>query len=152
MDHVVCLDSEINELEDLLSGIKTMIIRGADRRRLPYGSVKEGDILYFISNRERGKIDARGVVSSVFCSDNLSEEESFEVIIRNQDKLQLPDKEFEKLAGKRCLTLISLNDIKEVEPFQIDKKDFQGPDDWFPIGKIDKIISRSFNITGTHSF
>ena len=120
MDHIVYLDAEAKELENLVKGNKSMIIRGAEGRKLPYGRVKEGDILYLINNNGESKIKARGVVSSVFNSDKLSVEESFETIIRHQDKLQLPDKQFEKLAGKRFLVLIGLKDVKEVESFRID--------------------------------
>ena len=50
MDHVVYLDAKANELEKLSDGSKTMIIRGATGRKLPYGRDNEGDILYFINN------------------------------------------------------------------------------------------------------
>jgi hypothetical protein len=111
MDHVVCFDAGAGELENLVNGNKSMIIRGSDIIDLPYGSVNEGDILYFISS----------VVSYVYNSEKLSVEESFETIIRNQDKLQLPDKQFEKLAGKKYLVLVGINDIEEIEPFRIER-------------------------------
>lgn len=142
MDHVVFLDSKSNELENLIKGNKSMIIRGATGRKLPHGRVNKGDILYFIRNNGEGEVKARGVVSSVFNSDKLSVEESFETIIRHQDKLQLPDKQFTKLAGKRYLVLIGLNDIKELEPFHIDKSKYANMDDWLPVGKIE-IVSLS---------
>jgi hypothetical protein len=117
-----------------------MIIRGAAGRKLPHGSVNEGDILYFINNNGEGIVKARGVVSSVYNSDKLSFEESFETIIRNQDKLQLPDKQFEKWAGKRYLVLIGLDDIQEVKPFRIDKRNFTNMDDWLPVGRIEMAV------------
>jgi hypothetical protein len=140
MDHVVYLDAKAKELENLVKGNKSMIIRGATGRKLPHGRVNEGDILYFINNNGEGIVKARGVVSSVFNSDKLSFEESFETIIRNQDKLQLPDKQFEKWAGKRYLVLIGIDDIQEVEPFRIDKRNFTNMDDWLPVGRIEMAV------------
>jgi hypothetical protein len=140
MDHIVYLDWRTRELENLVSGNKSMIIRGATGRKLPHGRVNEGDVLYFINNNGDCEIKARGVVSSVFNSEKLSVEESFETIIRHQDKLQLPDKQFEKVAGKRYLVLIGINDIEEVEPFCIDKTSFTNMDDWIPVGKIEAVI------------
>lgn len=55
MDHVVYLDAKSNELENLLSGKKSMIIRGATGRKVPYGKVNVGDILYFINNNAEVK-------------------------------------------------------------------------------------------------
>jgi hypothetical protein len=141
MDHVVYLDAKAKELENLVKGNKSMIIRGAAGRKIPYGRVNEGDILYFINNNGEGEIKARGVVTSVISSDKLSVEESFETIIRHQDKLQLPDKQFEKLAGKRYLTLIGLDDIHEIEPFYIDRSNFANMDDWLPVGRIEEFIA-----------
>lgn len=140
MDHVVYLDAKAKELENLINGSKSMIIRGAEGRKLPHGRVNEGDVLYFITNNGEGKVKACGVVNSVYNSEKLSVEESFELIISHQDKLQLPDKQFEKLAGKRFLVLIGLTDIHGIAPFYIDKSSFTNMDDWIPVRKIEEYI------------
>ena len=144
MDHVVYLDAKAKELENLIKGNKSMIIRGAQGRKLPHGRVNAGDILYFINNNGELVVKAKGVVANVINSDKLSVEESFELIIKNQDKLQLPDKQFSKLAGKSYLVLIGINDIEEVDPFLIDKSDFNNTDDWIPVGEIEKIAINNY--------
>lgn len=146
MDHVVYLDAKAQELDNLLAGNKSMIIRGAAGKKIPYGKVFKGDVLYFINSRGETKVKARGIVTSVISSDQLSVEESFETIIRNQDKLQLPDKQFERLAGKRCLVLVELSDIEKVEPFRIDTKNFRSMDNWIPVGKIETVCFEGANI------
>jgi hypothetical protein len=138
MDHIVYLDSKTGEMENLLLGKKSMIIRGASGRKLPHGRVCEGDILYFINNNGEGEIKARAVVSSVFCSGMLTEEESFGTIIRNQDRLQLPDSQFEMIAGKRYLVLIGLQNIEKIESFRFDRSCFTNMDDWIPVGNIEE--------------
>jgi hypothetical protein len=140
MDHVVYLDARSKELDNLIQGNKSMIIRGAAGRKIPHGRVSEGDVLYFINNNGEGRVKAKGVVTSVLNSDKLSVEESFETIIRHQDKLQLPDGLFERWAGKRYLVLIGIDDIQEIEPFRIDKSAFANTDDWIPVGKIKDIL------------
>lgn len=54
MNHIVYLNYKAKELENLKSGEKSMIIRGAMGRRIPYGEVSVGDILYFIENKGDG--------------------------------------------------------------------------------------------------
>ncbi|MCK5764077.1 MAG: hypothetical protein KAH05_08155 [Clostridiales bacterium] len=54
MDHVVYLDAKAKEFEKLIEGTKTMIIRGATGRKMPYERVFEGDQLYFIRNNGEG--------------------------------------------------------------------------------------------------
>jgi hypothetical protein len=152
MDHVVYLDTKSKELENLLNGNKTMIIRGAGGRKMPYGRVKNGDVLYFIRNNGEGEIRAMGTVCVVINSEKLSVEESFRLIISNQGKLQLPDKQFEKIAGKRYLVLIGLKDVKPVESFLIDKSDFTNMDDWLPVGNIDRVrLNADVNLTSPES-
>jgi len=139
MDHIVFLDSGSRELENLVSGNKSMIIRGAAVRTVPHGRVSEGDVLYFIINNGEGRVRAKGVVSSVLNTERLTVEESFETIIKNQDKLQLPDKQFEKIAGKSFLVLIGIEDIKEIKPFRIDRSGFANVGNWIPVGKVEQL-------------
>jgi len=140
MDHIVYLNSKSGELNNLIAGYKSMIIRGAEGRKLPYGRVDKGDTLYFINNNGEGKIKAKGTVSSVLNAGKLTVEESFETIIRNQDRLQLPDNHFEKIAGKKYLVLIGVSDVQEITPFSFDKTDFMNTDDWIPVGNIEEVI------------
>jgi len=140
MDHVVFLDSQSKELENLIRGNKSMIICGAPGKKVPHGQVHKGDILYLINSHNDSEVKARAIVASVLNSDKLSEEESYETIIRHQDKLQLPDKQFEKLAGNPFLVLIELNDIREIEPFHIDKCNSQNLECWLPVGKIENVV------------
>jgi hypothetical protein len=72
MDHVVYLDAKAKELETLLSGKKTMIIRGATGRKLPYGRVSIGDVLYFINNNAEGVVKAKANAKWVINSDRIS--------------------------------------------------------------------------------
>ncbi|MBD3317427.1 MAG: hypothetical protein GF344_16685 [Chitinivibrionales bacterium] len=139
MDHVVYLDAKANELENLLNGDKTMIIRGATGRKLPYGRVDAGDALYFINNNGEGKVKARATVASVFNSDKMSKEDSCRLVEKHQDGLQLTDKQFKKWAGKRYVVLIEVTDVEDVHPFEIDKSNFGNMDDWLPVESIDAV-------------
>jgi hypothetical protein len=105
MDHVVYLDAQAKELDLLLSAKKTMIIRGATGRKLPYGRVNQNDVLYFINNNAEGLVRASAKVKSVINSEKLTKEESAGVIDRYQDKLQLTKKQYDRWAGKSYLVL-----------------------------------------------
>ena len=138
MDHVVYVNAKTKELEKLLQGKKTMIIRGAAGRKLPHGRVSKGDTLYFIRNNAEGVVRARGAVCDVFSSEKLSEDESRSLVDDNQDKLQLEPSELQRWAGKRFLVLVNVEDVREVAPFQIDKSNFGNMDDWLPVENIDQ--------------
>ena len=139
MDHVVYLDAKANELDSFLSGKKSMIIRGATGRKLPYGRVSVGDELYFINNNAEGQVKSKGVVSYVFNSEKMEKEESIALIKKYQDKLQLTDKQFAKWSEKRYIVLIEVNKIEELTPFAIDKSNYGNMDDWLLVEKIENI-------------
>lgn len=139
MDHVVYLDAKSNELEKLLNGSKTMIIRGATGRKLPYGRVNKEDVLYFINNNAEGIVKAKAQVASVYNSEKMNAEESVALVKAHQEKLQLSDKQFQKWAGKRYLVLIEVSDCNEVDGFSIDKSNYGNMDDWLPVEKIERV-------------
>ena len=139
MDHVVYLDAQAKELENLLSGKKTMLIRGATGRKLPHGRVNAGDVLYFINNNAEGTVRAKAVVSAAMHSEKLTEEESRALIQQHQPKLCLTEKQMARWAGKRYLVLIEVTGIESISPFTIDKSDFGNMDDWLLVEKIESV-------------
>jgi len=139
MDHVVYLDAQAKELESLLSGKKTMIIRGATGRKLPHGRVDAGDMLYFINNNAEGMVRAKAKVKSAFHSEKMTEAESRALVNKNQPKLSLTENQIQRWAGKRYIVLIEVADVKEIPPFAIDKSKYGNMDDWLPVEKIEAV-------------
>ena len=139
MEHVVYLDRKARELENLAEGSKTMLIRGAMGRKLPYGRVNEGDVLYFMENNGDGWVKAKAVVSDVFQSEKLTPEQSLALVEENQDKLLLDAGMKKRFAGKRYLVLISVKDFEEIPFFQIDRSAYGNMDDWLPVEEIEQV-------------
>jgi hypothetical protein len=141
MDHVVYLDAQAKELESLLSGNKTMIIRGATGRKLPHGRVDAGDMLYLINNNAEGMVRAKAKVKSAFHSEKMTEEESRALVEKNQHKLSLTEKQMKRWAGKRYIVLVEVANVEKIPPFAIDKSNYGNMDDWLPVGKIESVIT-----------
>jgi len=139
MDHVVYLDASARELDLLLEHKKNMIIRGATGRKMPYGRVNKGDVLYFINNNAEGLVLAKARVESVFNSEKLAAVEAARLVDANQDKLQLTKKQYERWAGKRYLVLVEIGGVEKVEPFRIDKSNYGNMDDWLLVEQIEKV-------------
>ncbi len=136
MDHVVYVDAKADELSKLLSGEKTMLIRGAAGRKMPYGRVNENDELFLIENDGSGVVKAKAKTKSVLNSEKMSKEQSTALVEQCQEKLQLTKSQFKRWAGKRYLVLIELENVETIEPFSIDKSEFGNMDDWLPVGEI----------------
>ena len=140
MDHIVYLDYQAKELANLISGKKTMIIRGAMGRKLPYGRVFKDDILYFIENNGEGLVKAKATVEEVYNSQKLSKEDSEKLVESNQDRLVLNSGLKKRFAGKRYIVLITINNFMELEPFKIDRSDYGNMDNWLPVERIESVI------------
>lgn len=139
MDHVVYVDAASNEMEKLVCGYKSMIIRGAAGRKMPYEKVKAGDTLYFINNNGEGLVRARAGVKSVFNSERLAPLESSELVEKNLEKLQLTEKQRRRWEVKRYLVIVEIGKVEEIEPFPIDKSGFKKMDDWLPVNDIARV-------------
>lgn len=144
MEHLVYCDTKAKVLEKLLEGSKTMIIRGAAGRKLPHGRVFEGETLYFIQNNGDGLIKAKGTVSSVFNSEKMTEDVSKALVQKNQDALNLSPAQIERWAGKKVLCLITVKDVKAIEPLHFDRK--QNMDDWLVVETIDHVLEGSTHV------
>jgi hypothetical protein len=139
MDHVVYLDAQAKELDLMLSGQKTMLIRGATGRKVPHGRVHNGDVLYRLNNNAEGKVRAKALVLTAFHSAKMNEKESISLVQQNQSKLNLTDVQFAHWAGKRYIVLIEVYKVETVAPFAIDKSQYGNMDDWLPVGMIDSV-------------
>lgn len=139
MDHVVYLDTKANELEKLLSGGKTMLIRGAAGRKMPYGRVNCNDVLYLLNNNAEGFVHARAVVTSVLNSEALTPDASRQWVQDHQQQLQLTGQQQKRWSGKRYLVLIEVSDVEEISPFAINKDAYSNMDDWLPVGDIETV-------------
>ncbi|MCY3413353.1 MAG: hypothetical protein INQ03_17065 [Candidatus Heimdallarchaeota archaeon] len=139
MDHVVYLDKKSKELEKLADKSKTMIIRGAAGRKMPYGRVSEGDVLYLLNNDGSGQIIAKMKVSSVYNSEKMTKEESISLVDNNSKTLNLTTSQNKRWAGKRYLVLIGVEEFENVDPFSIERSDFGNMDDWLPVEDIEKV-------------
>lgn len=64
MVHLVYCDDKSKELNKILDGSKTMIIRGAAGRKIPHSRVFKDEILYFMEKGTK-KITAKAVVTDI---------------------------------------------------------------------------------------
>lgn len=139
MDHIVYVDAKENDLERLFSGQKTMIVRGASGRKLPFGRVETGDLLYFTRNNGEGMVRAYAPVLEVQNLGPLSEELANKILDQNQRQLNLTPAQQKRWQGKRFLVLIHIGAVQALEPFPFDRSGYGNMDDWLPVGNIQAV-------------
>lgn len=124
------------ELDKILAGTKTMIIRGAAGRKIPHSRVFQGEEIYFME-KGSGTITAKAEVKHVNNYVKLSEEEIIDVLEENQPKLNLTDKQKTRW-HKKCLCLVEFQNVEEIDPLDFDRQG--NMDDWLIIEKIEDIV------------
>ena len=136
MIHLVYCDHQSKELNKILDGSKTMVIRGAAGRKIPHSRVFKDEILYFMEKGTK-KITAKAVVKDVQNFVKLSEEQITKIIEDHQSKLQLTDKQKERW-HKKCLCLVEFTNVEEIEPLDFERQG--NMDDWLIIEKIEDVV------------
>ena len=122
-------------LDKILTGKKTMIVRGAAGRKIPHSRVNEGEILYFMQKGSK-KISAKAMVTHVDNYTKLTDSEIIEKL--NNPKLDLTDKQKERW-HKKCLILVEFSGLEKIEP-ALDFEHQGNMDDWLIIEKIEDVL------------
>lgn len=138
MVHLVYCDDKSKELDKILSGSKTMVVRGASGRKIPYSRVHKDEILYFMQKGTK-KVSAKARVINVENHVKLIDSEIEEKL--SNPKLNLTDKQKERW-HKKCLVLIEFEDVEKIEP-ELDFLHQSNMDDWLIIEKIEDVLTLS---------
>ena len=123
-------------LDKIMTGTKSMVVRGAAGRKIPHSRVFEGESLYFM---EKGSalITATATVKTVQNYVKLTDDEITKVLEENESKLNLSEKQKTRW-HKKCLCLVEFESVKEIEPL---KFEHQGNmDDWLIIDNIEDVV------------
>ncbi len=126
MVHIAVCDNKFNVLEKIKDGKKTMLIRGADGRKLPHSRVFVDDELYFFEKNSKA-INYKARVLDVHNYTKLTNQEIDKILEDNKDKLALENKQQEKYK-KKCLCLIEFDSFEEID--SIDFQLSRNTEDW----------------------
>lgn len=139
MDHVCYLDIKSGVYEKLLKGTKTMIIRGANRKIIPYERVFSGDTIYFVDENDYDKAILKANVLNVINLTKMTKKESNIIVNKYQYKLQLTVAQYKKWAGKEYIVLIEVNDVEKIEAFNFDNRGYGLINGWILVGNIESV-------------
>lgn len=136
MVHLVYCDNKEKVIQKILAKEKTMIVRGAAGRKIPHSRVFIDERIYFME-KGSGRVTATAIVSNVENYVKLSEEEIEEILVKNQNKLNLSEKQQERWF-KKCLCLVEFKGLEVIEPLHFEKQN--NMDDWLIIKKIEDVL------------
>ena len=139
MNHLVFLDPRAGELEKILSGVKSMLIRELNPENPTTYPLEAGDSLYFLWSRQETII--RGMASIVRVlpviagkAGNISHD-----LKEMQPRLQLTETQFEYWSSKQNVLLVEFNFAHKIPSIQVSLVRINNQADWLVFKELNNI-------------
>ncbi len=137
MEHLAILSKQSNLLAKILSGEKTIESRWYKFKKTPYENISAGEVIYF---KESGElVTAKARVVKVLFFYILNESKIKNILEEYGPKLGVSMSYLEKVKDKNFCTLIFLEKVEKIKPFQINKKGYGLMAAWITVDTIEKI-------------
>ena len=114
MNHLVFLDTQAGELEKILSGIKSMVVKEFDPARSAGQAVRPGDNLYFLRNRDECTLRVKASVVRILFFNNGFDEDLSHTLKAMQPRLQLTEDQYNHWAAKRQVLLVEFASAQKI--------------------------------------
>lgn len=138
MIHIVICDNKHNELEKIVNGERTILLRGSASRRIPHSRIFINDELYFV---EKGSNEAlyHAHVTNAESYSKLTSMEIDKIFDTYKDKLNLCEEEINKWK-KKCICVIEFDNLENIEPINIGN--YTPLEDWIMINDLSELLNR----------
>ncbi|MBU2638821.1 MAG: hypothetical protein KJ955_07645 [Nanoarchaeota archaeon] len=137
MEHLAILNKRRNLLQKIILGEKTIESRWYVNRKAPYGCIKKGDVVYFKDSGE--PVSVKAFVSRVLQFDNLDDDKTLQILKEYGKQIGVGTSYAPALKGKRYCILVFLENVKEIQPFYINKKGYGIMSAWISVDNIGKL-------------
>ena len=139
MNHLVLLDAQASELESILSGVKTMLVREFDSAQATAHPVTPGDSLYFLRDRDDCSLRVRATVVRVLLLADTLDEDLSHTLKEMQPRLQLTEGQYNHWSAKRQVLLVEFDSAHKVDVIHVASNRIPDPSDWIAFGELREI-------------
>jgi hypothetical protein len=138
MNHLVFLDAQAGELEKILSGIKTMVVKNVDPTLPTEQLVTPGDDLFFVRNNDECAVRVNATVVRVLSSNDADEDLS-RILKELQPRLQLTEDQYNYWSGRKRAVFIEFEAACKVPEFFIAPIKITDRTRWIAFEEIDQV-------------
>lgn len=140
MNHLVYLDAQAGELEKILSGIKTMVVKEFDPAISTVHPVSPGDSLYFLRSKSDCTLRVKATVVRVLFFTNDLDEDLSHTLKEMQPRLQLTEDQYNYWSSKKEVLLVEFESAHKVGLIQVAPDKIADQSDWIPFEEFSLII------------
>jgi hypothetical protein len=130
MNHLVFLDAGAGELEKILSGVKTMLVKEFDPVQTTAHPIKPGDSLYFLRNQDDCAVRVQATVVRVLFFTNHVEEDLSHTLKAMQPRLQLTEAQYNAWAAKQQVMLVEFASAHKIGVIHVAPDKIMDRSDW----------------------
>jgi hypothetical protein len=144
MNYLVFLNMQAGELEKILSGTKSMLLKEVDPEYNAPQAIRPGDNLYFLRNEADCNLRVKAVVTRVLTFINLKGEGLSHILKEMQTKLQLTEEQYNDWSLRPCAVLVEFDYAQKIEAIHItpnkatDRSTYRTH--WIAFEELDQII------------
>ncbi|HCC06844.1 MAG TPA: hypothetical protein DEP72_01580 [Clostridiales bacterium] len=144
MEHIIFMNKKTDDfLKRIVTGEKPIESRWYKHKYAPWDRIKAGETVYFKNSGE--KVTVRAVVKEIMQFENLDEEKIEKIWNAYGKEINPITKDMKSTIGlekakpyKYCV-LVWVKDVKEIEPFAIDKTGYGNMAAWIVVDDVNKI-------------
>jgi len=139
MNHLVFLDAQASELEKILSGVKTMLVKEFDPAQTNAHPVNPGDSLYFLRNKNECALRVKATVVRVLFLTNSLDEDLSHTLKEMQTKLQLTEDQYNHWSAKKQVALVEFEESRKIPEIRIAPDKIKDQTEWIDFEDISLI-------------
>jgi hypothetical protein len=130
MNYLVFLDAQAGELEKILSGTKSMLVKEIDPARATGQPVSPGDSLYFLRSKEECTLRVKATVIRVLISTNHKDDDLSHLLKEMQPRLQLTENQYNYWSTKGQVMLVEFSSAHKIGIIQVTSHQFTDRSNW----------------------
>lgn len=139
MNYLVFLDSQASELEKILSGTKSMVLKEFDPSQFDKQQVRPGDNLYFLRKKDEFTLRVKATVVRVLPVVNGLDEDLSPTLKEMQPKLQLTEDQYHYWSTKKQVLLVEFESARKIPVNQVTSQKVSDLSDWIAFEAFDLI-------------
>ena len=140
MNHLVFVDAQAGELEKILSGMKTMLIKEFDPVQTTAHPVHPGDSLYFLRDKDDCAVRVTATVVRVLYFANRLDRDLTHTLKEMQPKLQFTEDQYNRWSAKQQAVLVELASAHKVSVIRIEPTKIADTSDWIAFEEFSLVL------------
>jgi hypothetical protein len=139
MNHLVPLDARAGELEKILSGVKTMLVKKSDPAQTRAHPINPGESLYFLRDQGECALRGKATVVRILLAAKSLEEDLSHILKEMQPRLQLTEDQYNYWSAKEQAVLVEFGSAQKIDAIYVAPGKITDRSEWIPFEEFSHI-------------